>query len=152
MEHSTQASLLSTLEILEAQTIEDIQLAYPVVNQLRDQLTFSEFLDRVSVAQRKGYKLFYALTSENLVVGAVGLRIWDDLCWGHHIYVDDLVVDKLWRNQGVGKKIMEYVKDLAHLEQCQYIRLASGISKIEAHGFYESLGYRRTSFSFALKL
>jgi ribosomal protein S18 acetylase RimI-like enzyme len=151
MEHKIQA-VLSILEILEAQTNQDMQLAYPVINQLRDKLTFDEFLNRVRLAQSTGYKLFYALTGEKAVVGAVGLRILDDLCWGHHIYVDDLVVDESWRRRGIGKKLMKYVEDFAHFEQCQYIRLASGISRTEVHKFYEELGYQKTSFSFALKL
>jgi len=151
MEHNIQTSL-STLEILGSQTVQEMKLAYPVINQLRDKLTFDEFLNRVRLAQSEGYKLFYAVTGEKAVVGAVGLRILDDLCWGHHIYVDDLVVGESWRSRGIGKKLMQYVEDLAHSEQCQYIRLASGISRTEAHKFYERLGYQKTSFSFALKL
>ncbi|OLT63268.1 hypothetical protein BJP37_13075 [Moorena bouillonii PNG] len=128
-----------------------MQLVYNVINQLRDKLTFDEFIDRVKLAKGTGYKLFYGLIGEK-VVGVVGLRILDDLCWGHHLYVDDLVVDESWRNRGIGKKLMKYVENLAYSEQCQYIRLASGISKTEAHKFYKSLGYQTTSFSFALKL
>jgi|SRR6476620_1172082 len=150
MEHNTQTSF-PTLEILESHTVQDMQFTYSVINQLRDKLTFDEFLNRVRLAQPTGYKLFYALIGEK-VVGAIGLRILDDLCWGHHLYIDDLVVDESLRSQGIGRKLMKYVENLAHSEQCQYIRLASGISRTEAHNFYEGLGYQKTSFAFALKL
>ena len=139
------------LEVLESKTEEEIQLAYPIMCQLRQQLSPNEFLQRVNLAQKTGYRLFYALL-QSRVVGAVGLRLIDDLCWGHHIYVDDLIVDKSLRSQGIGTALMKYVQELAVTEQCQYIRLASGIKRIEAHNFYERLGYRKTSFSFALKL
>jgi ribosomal protein S18 acetylase RimI-like enzyme len=141
----------SEIQIQESLTVYEIRAVYPVIHQLRDSIDIETFLDRVNKAQQGGYKLFY-VSFENQVVGAMGLRIQDDLCWGHNLYIDDLIVDEALRNQGIGKALIKFAVDLAHSQKCEYVRLASGISRIQAHDIYEKLGYRKTSFSFALKL
>lgn len=150
MEHEVQVEIIN-LEILESQSEQEMRLIYCIIHQLRDNLTIDEFLQRVMIAKRTGYRLFYALVDQR-VMGAIGVRILDDLCWGHHLYVHDLVVDESLRSQGIGKVLMKYAEGLANSESCEYIRLASGISRAKAHKFYESLGYRKTRFSFTLKL
>jgi ribosomal protein S18 acetylase RimI-like enzyme len=124
---------------------------YAVIHQLRDSIDIETFLDRVKKASQGGYKLFYVCL-DNQVVGAIGLRIQDDLCWGHNLYIDDLVVDEALRGRGIGKALMKFAVNLAHSQKCEYVRLASGISRIQAHDFYEKLEYCKTSFAFALKL
>ena len=139
------------LEIQECRTDDEIRAAYPIVRQLRDSLDLSAFLHRVTKAKQGGYRLFCSRSREG-IVGAIGLRIQDDLCWGHNLYVDDLVVDANLRSKGIGEFLMRFAEKLARSEECQCVRLASGISRTEAQRFYERLGYRKTSFAFALDL
>jgi ribosomal protein S18 acetylase RimI-like enzyme len=149
-EHDVKAQL-SDLDIQECCTEQEIREVYLVMHQLRDDLDIDTFLKRVKQAQLEGYQIFCARFGKQ-VVGVVGLRFLHDLCWGHNLYIDDLVVDKALRGKGVGQALMRFVKDLGNSHKCQYVRLASGISKTKVHPFYEKLGYRKTSFAFALKL
>lgn len=144
-------NMLSDLKIQEALTEQDLGTVYPVIYQLRDQLSFNTFLDRIIQARQGNYRLFSAHLGKR-VVGVIGLRIQDDLCWGHNLYIDDLVVEQTLQGKGIGQALMKFAENLARSEKCQYVRLASGISKTKAHEFYERLGYHQTSFAFALKI
>lgn len=121
------------------------------MHQLRDALDLSSYLSRVNDARAGGYRLFCAIMNGKFV-GSMGLRIQSDLCWGRNLYVDDLVVDEACRGFGIGAALMRFAACLAGESNCQYVRLASGVSRTRVHGFYERLGYRKTSFTFALKL
>ncbi len=151
MKDDTHEAQLSDLKIQESSTEQEIRAVYPVMHQLRDNLDLDTFLERVTRAKQGGYQLFCACVGER-VVGVIGLRIQDDLCWGHNLYIDDLVVDEALRGRAIGKALMRFAVDLARSQKCQYVRLASGMSRTRVHKFYEQLGYGKTSFAFALKL
>jgi len=139
------------IEIRQCYSGEEFRAVYPVMHQLRDSLSMDEYLARVERARNGGYRIFYATLKER-VVGAIGLRIQDDLCWGHNLYVDDLVVDEPLRGGRIGEVLMRFAESLAASEKCDYVRLASGVGRTRVHRFYERLGYRKTSFTFALRL
>jgi GNAT superfamily N-acetyltransferase len=142
---------LNQINIQESLTKDDFIAIYPVIYQLRNNLNFDMFIKFLTLAKQDGYRIFYASYKKS-IVGIIGMRVQNDLCWGHHLYVDDLVVDKDFRNKKIGTKLMKFAEEFAYNEKCQCIRLASGISRIEAHKFYEQLKYRKTSFTFALNL
>lgn len=56
--------------------------------------------------------------------------------------IENVVVSSRARRQGVGKKLMNAIEEIAHERDCYYIILVSGEQRKEAHIFYESLGYR----------
>ncbi|MNZ90579.1 putative acetyltransferase [compost metagenome] len=56
--------------------------------------------------------------------------------------IENVVVSSRARRQGVGKKLMLAIEEIAQEKDCFYIILVSGEKRKEAHIFYESLGYR----------
>ena len=138
-------------EILECHTLEEAKALYPVVRQLRKRLTIVKFLDRLQKAKHGGYRLFYA-TLDDSITGVIGLRTLDDLRWGHHLYIDDLIVDEHVQGKGIGSALLLFTERFAMSENCHYVRLAAGITRVRAHEFYEQLSCRRVSDMFALEL
>jgi GNAT superfamily N-acetyltransferase len=122
-----------------------------VLRQLRDALDDETMLRRIATARQGGYRVCVART-DGQVVGVIGFRLQDDLCWGRNLYVDDLVVDASRRRSGVGRALMQYVERIAALDGCAYVRLASGLQREQTHRFYEAIGYHKTSFAFARKI
>lgn len=141
---------MSELQIVEitGDPPEDVRR---VLRQLRDALDDNAMLRRIAAARLGGYRI-YAARIRGEVAGVIGLRLQDDLCWGHNLYVDDLVIDEPRRRGGVGRSLMRYAEEIAALDGCAYVRLASGVQREGTHRFYEALGYRKTSFAFAMKL
>jgi len=99
------------------------------------------------------YKLYVALQN-SMPVGSFGLLIMDNL--GHQGassgIVEDVVVRRNVRGQGIGKTMMEFAVQKCRERGCYKIALSSNLQRVGAHRFYESLGYRRHGYSFFIDL
>ena len=68
-------------------------------------------------------------------------------------FVENVVTDKDFRKQGLGKKVMEKAIEFAREKNCYKVILESGAWRTEAHQFYRNLGFDDTAKkSFLLKL
>ena len=68
-------------------------------------------------------------------------------------FVENVVTDKNYRKQGLGKKVMEKAIEFAREKNCYKVILESGAWRTEAHQFYRNLGFDDTAKkSFLLKL
>lgn len=56
--------------------------------------------------------------------------------------IENVVVSSRARRQGIGKKLMTALEDIAHERDCYYIIFVSGEKRKEAHVFYEKMGYK----------
>ncbi len=55
--------------------------------------------------------------------------------------VENVIVAKEMRQQGVGKMLMDKIERAAEARGCRYIMLVSSANRIEALNFYPRLGY-----------
>jgi len=60
-------------------------------------------------------------------------------------YIENVIVDKDYRKKGIGKKIMEMAIEYAKANNCYKVVLQSGIKRVEAHKFYEKIGFNGES-------
>ena len=68
-------------------------------------------------------------------------------------FVENVVTDKDFRKQGLGKKVMDKAIEFAREKNCYKVILESGAWREEAHQFYRNLGFDDTAKkSFLLKL
>ena len=56
-------------------------------------------------------------------------------------FVENVVTDKNYRNQGLGKKVIDKAIETAKKNNCYKVILLSGIARKEALQFYENLGF-----------
>lgn len=56
--------------------------------------------------------------------------------------VEDVVVDEKYRGQGLGRKIMNDLIDIARKEKIETINLTSNPKRIAARKLYKSLGFK----------
>jgi GNAT superfamily N-acetyltransferase len=73
---------------------------------------------------------------------------------GYHQFavLDAVTVSPAYRNQGIGKAMMQAVLKLSQAAGCYKVTLSSNINRDRAHQFYESLGFKQHGWSFHLKL
>ena len=94
----------------------------------------------------------YIAEQSGEVLGTFSLAIMDNLA--HHGaksgLIEDVVVDKKHRGQGIGKEMMQYAMDLCRKYACYKTCLSSNLKRERAHAFYESLGFQKHGFSFTL--
>lgn len=61
-----------------------------------------------------------------------------------------MVVDEALRGQGIGAALVRAAEARLKEQGCGLVEVTSNLKRIEAHGFYEKLGYQRTSLRFAI--
>lgn len=108
-----------------------------IMRQLRPSLSQEEVTNLVPWR----YKLVTALR-DNKVVGVGAYYPTASLIRGKFNYLADLVTDSTYRSTGIGAQMMDDILDpnLA----CE---LDSGLEKVDAHRFYERLGFAHTGYA-----
>ena len=117
------------------------------MRQLRDLEDAPSFLDRVRLQQRSGYRLA-ALFDGGLPHAVAGFRLGENLAWGRHLYVDDLVTLTEARSKGYGSALLTWLAELARSEGAQQLHLDSGAERKDAHRFYRREGLEVSGFHF----
>ena len=99
------------------------------------------------------YKVYVAREG-NVAVGTFALVIMDTLgerCAPAGI-IEDVVVARSARGKGIGRRMMELALERCREAGCYKAVLSSNLRREEAHLFYESLGFRKHGYSFAIEL
>lgn len=86
--------------------------------------------------------IFVALSVDGMIIGMTTLVIFKALS-GRRANLEDLVVDKDYRRQGIGRKLLEAALAFAKEEDVGYIDLTSRPSRVEANNLYVSLGFKK---------
>jgi GNAT superfamily N-acetyltransferase len=64
--------------------------------------------------------------------------------------VEDVAVHPEAQGQGIGRRMMEHARALAREAGCYKLALSSNQKRVEAHAFYERIGFERHGFSFVV--
>jgi GNAT superfamily N-acetyltransferase len=140
------------MNIQELKTENEWRAAFPVMRELRLDLSEAEFLRLREIMAREGYRLFAAY-NENKIVALAGIAVLTNLAYGRHVWVYDLVTTGAARSQGHGSRLLSFIEELARRENCRCIALSSGLQRTDAHRFYEQrMEYDKTSFVFQKSL
>ncbi|MCL2266634.1 MAG: GNAT family N-acetyltransferase [Treponema sp.] len=68
-------------------------------------------------------------------------------------YIGHLIVDKNYRQKGIGKKLMQKAIEYSKQSNCYKVIIQSGIEREGAHKFYEKLGFDgKSKKAYELKL
>lgn len=139
----------STLETISELTNTKQWLeAFPVMKQLRTDLTEETYIELLGEMSKDGYKLF-AMYVEDEIVSLVGLSWRINFYNKRHIFIYDLVTDASQRSFGYGEKLLKYIHDWANENGAEYVALESGLQRSDAHRFYEEkLEYDKWCYSF----
>jgi (aminoalkyl)phosphonate N-acetyltransferase len=90
---------------------------------------------------------------EKKVIGFTSVSILNLL---HHsgkvLEIQELVVDQKYRSMGIGKIFIDFIKRFAVKNKCLTIDVTSNKKRLDAHRFYENLGFQNSHFKFTLDL
>ncbi|MFV2058018.1 MAG: GNAT family N-acetyltransferase [Thiohalomonadales bacterium] len=134
-----------------AKSDSEIERCFEVMSQLRTHLVKDAFLTTVRQMESQGYRLAY-IEYQASIVAVAGYRIYTNLFMGKHLYVDDLVTRNHVRSQGYGERMVQWLRNEALKEKCNYFHLDSGTHRNDAHKFYFKQGFSIASFHFSEKL
>ena len=67
-------------------------------------------------------------------------------------YVDCFAVEENCRRQGVGRRLMEYIREFARENNCTSVQLGVAAFNEAAHRFYQSVGFTPRTFIMEQKI
>jgi GNAT superfamily N-acetyltransferase len=121
--------------------------------ELRPALGSVEALVARADAQRDaGYRLVASFEPGDDDAAAVaGFRVSENLAWGLHLYVDDLVTRADRRGRGHGRALLRWLAAEAERRGCGELHLDSGVGpeRQAAHRIYFAEGLRISSHHFS---
>jgi GNAT superfamily N-acetyltransferase len=141
-------------EVKLATSDAEIARVFPVMHELRPLIAdAADFVTRVQRQRQteRGWQLLY-VEHEGVPVAAASFRILEHLAFGMVFHVDDLICTESQRGKGFAEKLMAWMENRAHEENCAEMQLNSGTQRIRAHHFYFRRGLSISSFHFAKKL
>ena len=131
---------------------EDFPQAFPLISQLRTDLSLAQYIEMAKEMQAAGYRVLCLFEDEKIVAYA-GFAKQVNLYYGRYIWVYDLVTDKERRSKGYGKHLLSHIEALAKEEGVNCVALSSGIKREETHRFYENkMDYDIVSYVFKKNL
>lgn len=131
-----------------AEMASEIGECWPLMRQLRPHLESPKaFVDRVIRQSAHGYKLI-VLRRNDEIVALAGVRQQENLVFGNHVYVDDLVTCDQVRGQGFGAKVMEAVGKACVAAGGTTVVLDTALNNVDAQRFYERVGMQKVAVKY----
>lgn len=88
--------------------------------------------------------IFLCAVKDNIVVGTIQGIICEEL-YGEcepFLVMDNFVVDASFRKQGIGKKLIKALEEIAKNKNCTQILFITETDRQDTIRFYESVGYK----------
>lgn len=143
---------MEELSLVKANSPQDLERFYPVMKELRKDLSYQDFLHLYQKAHEADSYEVLGFESQGKIVAVMGYRILYDLVHGKHLYIDDLVSTETQRSKGLGAKFLAHAEQLAKDFSCKGLRLCTGIENESGKKFYERHGWSLRAVAYKKKL
>lgn len=124
---------------------------FPLIKQLNPGLKKSEYVHMLDDMLAHGYRMVAVYDGETCA-GLSGFWISTKIYSGKYVELDNVVIDKSYRNKGLGKKLCDRVLKEAKKRGCKTAMLDAYAENIPAHRFYYREGFFVRGFHFLKKL
>lgn len=104
-------------------------------------ITYDIFLNSLNCVLKDNNSKIITAYKGNEIVGYAQIFKVFSLGFGNYYEIDQILVMEDERKNGVGKKIIRMIEDIAKKENIFDVRLNSQIYRTKAHIFYENIGY-----------
>lgn len=135
---------MATLVIKPLPRIEPEAL-YPLASQWHEGMGYARYAELLAQMEQLGYRIIVAMLGET-IVGMTGLWEGCKFYCGRYLEVDNFVVDRAHRGQGIGRKLMDYVTELARKENFDTVTLNVYITNDEANRIYDKQGFTKIGY------
>ena len=131
--------MIREINISDAEEIQKIcktALGYDV-----DISTVSNQINKLSCDNKNHILAVYEDENTKKVIGFIHAQVYESVYSDTGLNILGLAVDLDFRGNGVGKKLIGYIEKYAMDNGVSFIRLNSANHRVEAHKFYENIGY-----------
>ena len=112
----------------------------------KDDITFEKFISYIDTLHNK--HMIYVIENNNSIISTITIIIEDKIIhnMGRVMHIEDVIVDKNYRGEGLGKMLLQYAIDIAEKEKCYKIILNCSE---ETRGFYEKCDFIKKNIQMA---
>lgn len=132
--------MIREINISDAEDIQKIcktALGYDVdISTVRNQI------NKLSCDNKNHILAVYEDENTKKVIGFIHAQVYESVYSDTGLNILGLAVDPDFRGNGVGKKLIGYIEKYAMDNGISFIRLNSADHRVEAHKFYENMGYK----------
>ena len=119
----------------------------PVLQDLYPSLTLSEYSSELDVMLPHNYGQVGVFEGD-ICLGLSGFWIGTKLWCGKYLELDNIVVSKTQRSQGIGKLMFDFLHKKALENDCTMLSLDSYTTNFKAHKFFYNEGFAPKGFHF----
>lgn len=78
------------------------------------------------------------------LVGSILAVLFDDYCdeCQKLMLIENVVTSSKHRREGIGRQMFAHIEDWGRKNNVNYVILCSALNRLEAHKFYENIGYK----------
>ena len=134
-------------------TLGDAERIAALVTQLSYQTSVNDMKLRLERLLPHPEHIMFVAEASGDIVGLVAAHIGHGLESNDpHARITGLVVDSQWRGSGVGRMLMEHMESCCRDRGIHNVILTSGNQRVDAHKFYQHIGYTATGQRFIKRL
>jgi GNAT superfamily N-acetyltransferase len=126
--------------------------AYHLLQQLNPSMLEEEFHSHLTHMWDIGNYHIAGIWNKDILIGLSGFWLGCKFYCGPYLEVDNLIIDQQYRNQHLGKLLMDWLTEYAKKQQCHSIILSSYVTNYPSHKFYYREGFSILGYHFSKKL
>ncbi|HNF72048.1 MAG TPA: GNAT family N-acetyltransferase [Chitinophagaceae bacterium] len=142
---------MNNIEITPCYSLEEMLPQFELIRFLTPDLNEETYSDLLQKMIPHCYAQIVARSGDK-TVGVSGFWIGHKLYSGPYLEVDNFVVAPDYRNQGVGKVMLDWLTEEGKRRACRYMMLDAYVENFKAHGFYYREGFIARGFHFLKKI
>lgn len=129
---------------------DNINSIIPLLKLLNENISENILKSRLDSMLQEGYQCVGIYLHEKLI-GICGLWILTKYYVGKHIEPDNVMILPEYQNQGIGKKLFQWIDNFAKQNGCVASELNCYVGNKKAHKFWEDEGYEVIALHFQKK-
>ena len=138
---------------IRSATVDDANELARLLTQLGHQTAASHIVDTWDAWRAEENRALVVAQDDGSLAGVVTLHSMLVLHRTKPVgRITSLIVDAPYRGQGLGRALVAAAENELAARGCGLLEITSNFTRTDAHAFYESLGYERTSVRLAKKI
>lgn len=129
---------------------EKIDLAIPLLSKFYPDLDNNMLKIRLHDVSKLNWKCL-GLFSDGKLIGLSGYWINTRIYCGKYLYIDHFIIDSNYRYEGLGEKLLNFLKKLAIANSCEQICLDTFVSNNLAQSFWSKHRFKIVGFHYVCK-
>lgn len=112
--------------------------------------SFGEFYNKIFEIKKKNYHKIFVVEKNNEIIGSITCFIEQKLIRNMKsvCHIEDFIVDKNYRGQGIGNQLLEFIEDFSKKNNCYKIILNCSEDYIN---FYNKKGFCQKNYEMELR-